>query len=229
MPTSGAHSIGTTLVAREAAGAAASAHRRRRRGGSCQGPNAGAGDPLRLVPVRRDEVRVGQQVADQCIREVAALESGTDRRNHYGVNNKGELSVLEFLGNGTHDVGRVQHSGLRATDVKVRQHRAELRADLVNRERKNRTHGARVLGRHARDYGTPVDPYGGEALEVRLDARAAAAVAPGNREGALHPWPELGGPLKGWAVVRERLSVFRSSPAARRQRCGVDTSFSTGP
>src|SRR2546426_4194857 len=176
-----------------------------------EGPDALAGETARLVAVRSDEGRAGEESMDEGGDEVPALQGGSDGRDHDRIDDKGELGPCEFVRDGPDDVPGVQHPCLRSADVEVPEDRAELGPDLRGRDREDRVHGAGVLRRNRGDDGGAVDADGGETLQVRLDPGASAGVAPRNREGRPHPSPQSGGPLKD-SARGERLCVPPSSP-----------------
>ena len=81
-----------------------------------------------------------------------------------------------------HDRRVREHPGLRRLHADVRRDRADLVGDRSGRDRLEALHAHRVLDGDGRDGGHPEDPEGREGLEIGLDARAPAGVAPGDRE-----------------------------------------------
>jgi hypothetical protein len=71
---------------------------------------------------------------------------------------------------------------LAASGSDVLKYRVDLRGHDVRRNLVDRPHADRVLGRDGGDHRGAVDAEGGERLEIRLDARAAARVGAGDRQ-----------------------------------------------
>ena len=98
-------------------------------------------------------------------------------RDEHGVDHEGrEVRLLERLRDGLDDPRVGEHAGLHRVDTDVGGDGADLRADRLGRDRLEALDAARVLDRHRRDRGHPVNAERAERLEIRLDAGAPARV-----------------------------------------------------
>ena len=111
-------------------------------------------------------------------------QAGSRLGDHHGVDDHrcalGQL--VERLGDRGDDLGVGEHPDLDGVERDVFEHGANLREDHLRRDRLDRPHRERVLGRYRRDRADPVNAAAGEGLEVGLDPRPAAGVRAGDRQ-----------------------------------------------
>ncbi|OGS49005.1 MAG: hypothetical protein A3K68_01795 [Euryarchaeota archaeon RBG_16_68_13] len=111
--------------------------RTRRPLGLVQPRDADPREPLRLMPVRRDEVRAREEPVHERVPEVVPFQGGSDGRDHDRIHDEREARLREFLRDGADDLRGIQHPGLRCPDLEVPEDGPELAADLDRRDRED--------------------------------------------------------------------------------------------
>ena len=145
---------------------------------------------LRLRQVRGDDGGERQQVLDQRRHRLVGEQRVAALRHHHRVEDHRRTArrpgpvVGQPLGHGDDDRGVGEHADLHRVDAEVVEHRVDLRRHQLGRQRQHRGHRPRVLRRHRGQRAHPVGAVGGEGLEVRLDAGAAAGVRAGDGQQA---------------------------------------------
>ena len=143
----------------------------------------GAGEQRCLLQVGRHQRGQRKEPARERGLGVGLEQAMAAGGNHYRVHHaRAQLVGGDGLGDGFDQFGGRQHSGLEGAWMKIRGHRVDLRAHHRRRDGMDRGHAEGVLGGDGCHRRGTEHTEGVEGLEVRLDARAAAGIAPGYGE-----------------------------------------------
>ena len=142
-----------------------------------------AGQDCSFIQVRRYECGEREQTSRQQPHGRGFEQTGAAGGNHYGINNQRNVTVrFEKLRHYPHDPCGVKHPGLHRRRGQFLEHRLDLSADDEGFAGLDGCHALWVLRRNARDGAGAMHAERGERFQVRLDARAAAAVGTGDGE-----------------------------------------------
>ena len=136
---------------------------------------------LRLRDVGRQDLRVRQDAFDQ----------RTDRRRFHqrvavlGEHDRVDYDVLrlvlpELARDRLHARGRGQHADLDCIRHDILKHRVDLLLDHLRADVLDVDHARGILRYDRHDHAHAEHAQGGHRLQIRLDARAAAAIRTGN-------------------------------------------------
>ena len=146
--------------------------------------DADPGQHFGLGKVRGDEGGEGEQSSGERCDGGGLQQSRAAGRDHHGVHDQWRLACPGEEGGDCADGFRgVEHSGFYGLGRQFFEDGLELLADDARGGGLDGEDAAGILGGEAGDGAGAVDAEGGEDLQVRLDAGAAAAVGAGDGQG----------------------------------------------
>ena len=132
-----------------------------------------------LGNVRSDHVCERQQRRPKRVDRIRVEQAVASLRDHHGIHDDiPESPFLQRVRHGNDDVGCCQHADFDRMRADVFDDHVDLRHDEIDRDRLPCANPACVLRRDRRDRARAIHAVRGKRLEVRLNAGAAAGVAP---------------------------------------------------
>src|SRR5262249_18147670 len=138
-----------------------------------------------LVEVRGHHRRQREQTRHKRLDCIVLQEPRARARNHHRIDDQRNGMSLDVVGDRLDQLAREQHPRLPRVNADVVEHRVELRADELRRQRVHAGDRNGVLRRQGNEHRQPVTARSRERLQVRLDPCAPARIGRGDRQ---HAW-----------------------------------------